>query len=136
LYLLFYVIGNLGDDVVVQTEIRDGVTWITCKCYDCTYIPGLTASGYNPEGIEYTVLEFRQHQTERRDAYHLYLQNKIRTEEPKASHTKETEALAGHGRPASVPTFFDLGTGQLSQLDHLPGIARWETLWRASDKSA
>jgi hypothetical protein len=121
---------------MVQTEIRDGVTWITCKCYDCTYIPGLTASGYNPEGIEYTVLEFRQHQTERRSAYDRYLQNKIRTEELTAAHTKETEAEPAHGRAGSVPTFFDLDTGQLSQLDHLPGTARWETLWRASNKSA
>jgi hypothetical protein len=121
---------------MVQTEIRDGVTWITCKCYDCTYIPGLTASGHNPEGIEYTVLEFRQHQTERRDAYHLYLENKIRTEELKAAHTKETEAPGRHGRLPGVPTFFDINSGQIADTDDIPNVARWETLWRASNKSA
>ena len=119
---------------MVQTEIRDGVTWITCRCYDCTNVPGDSHVLYS--GIEYTVLGFRQHQTERRSAYDRYLQNKIRNEELNAAHTKETEALAGHGRPASVPTFFDLQSGQLSQLDHLPLTARWETLWRASNKSA
>ena len=132
--MLFYVIGNLGDDVVVQTEIRDGVTWITCRCYDCTNVPGDSNVLYT--GIEYTVLGFRQHQTERRSAYDRYLQNKIRTEELTAAHTKETEAPGRHGRLPGVPTFFDLDTGQLSQLDHLPGVARWETLWRASNKSA
>jgi hypothetical protein len=114
---------------MVQTEIRDGVTWITCKCYDCTM-----TIWPDPDGIEFTVLAFKQHQTERRDAYHLYLENKISTE-LELAHTKETEALSRElERTGSVPTFFDIDSGEIADNDSLNNIARWATLHRASIK--
>ena len=116
---------------MVQFEIRDGITYFTCKCYDCTM-----DTWPDPDGIEYTLLEYREHQTERRDKYHEYIENKISMEQEQA-HTKETEALSGElERTGSVPTFFDIGSGELADNQVLVGAARWATLHRASIKKA
>jgi hypothetical protein len=116
---------------MVQYEIRDGITYITCKCYDCTM-----TVWPDPDGMEYTLLDYREHQTERRENYHAYLENKISTE-LELAHTKETEALSRElERTGSVPTFFDIGSGELADNTALIGSARWATLHRASIKKA
>ena len=109
------------------------VTGVLCKCYECKYdaeiAGGITAAR---GGIDFTKAEFRKHQDLRRNAYNAYIENKISNEELKSAHTKETEALAGHGRPASVTTLFDLETGNMVPDPSINGAVRWETLWRAS----
>ena len=116
------------------------VTGVLCKCYECKYdaeiAGGITAAR---GGIDFTKAEFRKHQDLRRQAYNAYIENKYsnvetlnRHGEHKAAHTKETEALAGHGRPASVTTLFDLDTGNMVPDPSIYGSVRWETLWRAS----
>ena len=109
------------------------VTGVLCKCYECKYdaeiAGGVTAAR---GGIDFTKAEFRKHQDLRRNAYNAYIENKISNEELKSAHTKETEALAGHGRPASVTTLFDLETGNMVPDPSIIGAVRWETLWRAS----
>jgi hypothetical protein len=122
---------------MVRSEIRDGITYITCNCFDCEYIPGHTASGHNPDGIEFTVLAYRQHMTERRDNYNAYLENKI-------SNEQEHSATEGDGgitkvcgtHPGNVATFFDIGSGELADNTALIGSSRWATLHRASIKKA
>ena len=110
------------------------VTGVLCTCYGCKYdaeiAGGITAAR---GGIDFTKAEYKRHQDLRRNAYYAWLENKDSNEELKSAHTKETEALAGHGRPASVPTFFDVKTGGKAYADDLtnPG-AGWSRLWRAS----
>jgi hypothetical protein len=106
------------------------ISGVRCHCYECSYVPGISLSGDNPDGIFFSKSEYRQHKWERLQSYNKY---KIRKQaDTLRAHTKETEALAGHGRPASVTTRFNLHTGQLSSDDdRLLGNVRWETLWRA-----
>ncbi len=111
------------------TEQNETVEGVWCDCYECK-----RESSCNWAGPEYdfffTKAEYRVHQNERRKQYNEY---KIRKAEQERAHTKETEALEGHGRPSSVTTRFNLHTGQLSSDDdRLLGNVRWETLWRAS----
>ena len=115
---------------MVRSEVRDGITYITCNCFDCEYIPGHTASGHNPDGIEFTVLAFRQHMTERRDNYNAYLENKISTELEHSAYEGDGGIAGELERTGSVPTFFDIGSGELADNKYLPGAARWTTLWR------
>lgn len=116
---------------MVQSEIRDGVTWITCVCYDCTQDIGCFNN--RNYGVEYTVLEFRQHMTERSMAYHAYLDHKI-SMELKSAHTKETEISGENGTSPGIPTFFDIDTGELADHEAFPGVARWSTLGRAINR--
>jgi len=111
------------------------VTGVLCTCYECKYdaeiAGGITAAR---GGIDFTKAEYKRHQDLRRNAYYAWEeQNRIRNEERNAAHTKETEALEGHGRPSSVPTFFDVKTGGKAYAEDLtnPG-AGWSRLWRAS----
>jgi hypothetical protein len=109
------------------------VTGVLCKCYECKYdaeiAGGITAAR---GGIDFTKAEFRKHQDLRRNAYNAYIENKISNEELKSAHTKETEAVPGHGRPGTVTTLFDLDTGNMVPDPSIYGSVRWETLWRAS----
>ncbi|AXQ65489.1 MAG: hypothetical protein [Circular genetic element sp.] len=83
--------------------------------------------------IFYTKKEYTDHKRERRRAFEDRENKKIiQKEELKAALTKETEASAGHGRPAGVTTFFDLDTGNMVPDDRISGSVRWETNWRAS----
>lgn len=110
------------------------VTGVLCTCYECKYdaeiAGGITAA---KGGIDFTKAEYKRHQELRRNAYYAWLENKHSNEELKSAHTKETEALEGHGRPSSVPTFFDVKTGGKAYAEALtnPG-AGWSRLWRAS----
>jgi hypothetical protein len=110
------------------------VTGVLCTCYNCKYdaeiAGGITAAR---GGIDFTKAEYKRHQDLRRNAYYAWLENKDSNEELKSAHTKETEALEGHGRPSSVPTFFDVKTGGKAYAEDLtnPG-AGWSRLWRAS----
>ncbi len=109
------------------TEQLETVEGVWCECYECK------SDVHNQHEVDvfYTKAEFRVHQNERRKSYNEYNIRKAELQE--RAHTKETEALEGHGRPSSVTTRFDLSTGQLaSDDDRLLGNARWETLWRAS----
>ena len=109
------------------TEQLETVEGVWCECYECK------SDVHNQHEVDvfYTKAEFRVHQNERRKSYNEYNIRKAELQE--RAHTKETEALEGHGRPSSVTTRFDLNTGQLSSDDdRLLGNARWETLWRAS----
>lgn len=120
--------GDWFNPFTEQLEIVEGV-W--CECYECK------SDVHNQHEVDvfYTKAEFRVHQNERRKSYNEYT---IRVAGRKAgnsvaAHTKETEALPGHGRPGNVTTRFNLHTGQLSSDDdRLLGNVRWETLWRAS----
>ena len=124
------------------SEKYEWVNGVDCACYECRweaqFRPTRAKGGGFYDGIPYTKAEYRVHQRERASAYNKYLEikqeNKIRKAEQKErAHTKETEALEGHGRPSSVTTRFNLHTGQLaSDDDRLLGNVRWETLWRAS----
>ena len=107
------------------------ISGVRCHCYECSYIPGCSLSGDNPEGMFFSKSEYRQHKWERLQSYNEYI---IRQAELKSiARPKETEALEGHGRPSSVTTRFNLSSGQLScDDDRLLGTVRWETLWRAS----
>ncbi len=111
------------------------VTGVICACYDCIQAAYVAGGPAGAEGaIYFTKAEYRLHQTERRKAYNAYIEeNNRHYEELEAAHTKETEALEGHGRPSSVPTFFDVKTGGKAYADDLtnPG-ASWDRLWRAS----
>jgi hypothetical protein len=110
------------------------VTGVFCSCYQCKndaiVAGGITAA---EGGLYYTKAEYRRHQDERRQSYYDWLENKDSNEELKSAHPRETEALEGHGRPSSVPTFFDVKTGGKAYADDLtnPG-AGWSRLWRAS----
>ena len=114
------------------------VTGVLCTCYECKYdaeiAGGITAAR---GGIDFTKAEYKRHHDQRRNAYYAWLDNKNDNknskEELKSALTKETEALEGHGRPSSVPTFFDVKTGGKAYADDLtnPG-AGWSRLWRAS----
>jgi hypothetical protein len=111
------------------------VTGVLCTCYNCKYdaeiAGGITAAR---GGIDFTKAEYKRHQDLRRQEYYSWLENKYSNEaDTLRTHTKETEALAGHGRPASVPTFFDVKTGGKAYAEDLtnPG-ASWNRLWRAS----
>ena len=106
------------------------ISGVRCHCYECSYIPGCSLSGDNPEGMFFSKSEYRQHKWERLQSYNEYI---IRKQELKSAHTKETEAPGEHGRSPGVTTQFNLHTGQLSSDDdRLLGNVRWETLWRAS----
>ena len=110
-----------------EIEIVDGVL---CGCYECKGIADNFYFEIEKHGIPFTKSEYREHQRDRQKQYQEYI---IRKAERERAHTKETEALEGHGRPSSVTTRFDLNTGQLSSDDdRLLGNVRWETLWRAS----
>ena len=113
------------------------VTGVLCTCYECKYdaeiAGGITAAR---GGIDFTKAEYKRHQDLRRNAFYAWEeQNRIRNEERKAAHTKETEAPGRHGRLPGVPTFFDVKTGGKAYADDLtnPG-ASWSRLWRASVK--
>ena len=121
---------------MVRSEIRNGITYITCNCFDCEYIPGHTASGHNPDGIEFTVLAFRQHMTERRDNYNAYIENKISNELEHSAYEGDGGIVGELERTGSVPTFFDLGSGELADTAVISGASRWATLHRASIKKA
>ena len=112
-----------------QTEIVEGV-W--CECYECKRETSCNWAG--PEKpVFFTKNEYRIHKKERRQAYEAWINEKtIREAELKAACTKETEASAGHGRPAGVTTLFDLDTGNMVPDPSINGAVRWETLWRAS----
>ena len=120
--------GDWFNPISNQYEIVEGV-W--CNCYNCRYDcenAGGRAAAH--QHVFYSKSEYRTHKNERLQSYNDYI---IRKQELKSAHTKETEALEGHGRPSSVTTRFNLQTGQLSSDDdRLLGIVRWETLWRAS----
>lgn len=125
---------------MVRSEIRDGITYITCNCFDCEYIPGHTASGHNPDGIEFTVLAFRQHMTERRESYNAYIEENnrhyIELELEHSAYEGDGGIVGELERTGSVPTFFDIGSGELADNTALTGSARWATLHRASIKKA
>ena len=120
--------GDWFNPISNQYETVEGV-W--CNCYDCRYDcenAGGRAAAH--QHVFYSKSEYRTHKNERLQSYNDYI---IRKQELKSAHTKETEALEGHGRPSSVTTRFNLHTGQLSSDDdRLLGNVRWETLWRAS----
>jgi len=110
------------------------VTGVDCACYDCRRESELwnnirDKDGDFYDGLPFTKAEYRVHLRERQESYNDY---KIRKQELKSACTKETEALAGHGRPASVATLFDLETGNMVPDPSIIGAVRWETLWRAS----
>jgi hypothetical protein len=111
------------------------VTGVLCTCYNCKYdaeIAGGITSARG--GIDFTKAEYKRHQDLRRQEYHSWLDNKNSKEaDTLRALTKETEALEGHGRPSSVPTFFDVKTGGKAYAEDLtnPG-AGWSRLWRAS----
>ena len=122
-----------GDWFNPFTEQLETVEGVWCECYECK------SDVHNQHEVDvfYTKAEFRVHQNERQKSYNEYITRKAETSnrhgELKAAHTKETEALEEHGRSSSVPTRFNLHTGQLSSDDdRLLGNVRWETLWRAS----
>jgi hypothetical protein len=120
------------------TKEYEWVTGVDCACYECRWEAQYwnnirDKDGDFYDGLPFTKAEYRVHQKERATAYAKYQEIKyIRDEERKAAHTKETEALAGHGRPASVTTFFDLDTGNMVPDPKINGSVRWETNWRAS----
>jgi hypothetical protein len=114
-----------------QFETVEGV-W--CNCYDCRLICENAGGRAFAHGhIFHTKKEYRRHNNERRQAYEDWQNKKIiRKQELKSAHTKETEALAGHGRPVNVTTLFDLDTGNMVPDPKINGSVRWETNWRAS----
>jgi len=116
-----------GDWFNPFTEQLETVEGVWCECYECK------SDVHNQHEVDvfYTKAEFRVHQNERQKLYNEYTIRKA--ELNSIAHTKETEALPGHGRPGNVTTRFNLHTGQLScDDDRLLGNVRWETLWRAS----
>jgi hypothetical protein len=123
------------------SQKKEWVNGVDCACYECRWEsqfhhPRAKGGGFY-DGIPYTKAEYRVHQRERASAYNKYLEikqeNKIRRQELKSAHTKETEAPGEHGRSPGVTTRFNLSSGQLSSDDdRLLGNVRWETLWRAS----
>ena len=115
------------------SEEYETVEGVWCECWECKRITSCNWAGPEKD-VFFTKNEYREHRNERRLAYEARENNKIiRKQELKSAHTKETEALEGHGRPSSVPTFFDIDTGGKQFNDHLsnPG-AGWSRLWRAS----
>jgi hypothetical protein len=114
-----------------QYETVEGV-W--CNCYDCRLICEIAGGRAFAHGhVFHTKNEYRDHKRVRRQSYEDWKNKKIiRKQELKSAHTKETEALEGHGRPSSVATLFDLDTGNMVPHDRVYGSVRWETLWRAS----
>lgn len=98
---------------MAYSEIRDGVTWITCNCWDCDYME----DGQQTGGMEYTIREYRIHQRERRQAFLAWEKQKLLFKEAAKHDATEgdTEAVGediGH-LPPTVPTFFDIDTGSL-----------------------
>ena len=124
--------GEWFNTISNKFETVEGV-W--CNCYDCRVICENAGGRAAAHGhIFHTKNEYRRHKNERYQAYLDWEEKKkIRNEELKSAHTKETEALEGHGRPSSVPTFFDVKTGGKAYAEDLtnPG-AGWSRLWRAS----
>jgi hypothetical protein len=110
------------------------VEGVWCNCYDCRFICENAGGRAFAHGhIFHSKNEYRRHKNERRLAYEARENEKIiRKEELKAALTKETEASAGHGRPAGVTTFFDLDSGNMVPDPKIIGSVRWETNWRAS----
>jgi hypothetical protein len=127
--------GDWFNTISNRFETVEGV-W--CNCYDCRRDCENAGGRAAAHGhIFHTKNEYRRHKNERRQAYEAWENKKyIRKEELRAALTKETEALAGHGRPASVATFFDLDTGNMVPDPSIDGSVRWETNWRASIKKA
>ncbi len=127
--------GDWFNTISNQYETVEGV-W--CNCYDCRLICENAGGRAFAHGhIFHTKKEYRIHNNERRQSYEDWKNKKIiragrKAEDSVAAHTKETEALAGHGRPASVATLFDLETGNMVPDSSIIGAVRWETLWRAS----
>jgi hypothetical protein len=110
-----------------EIEIVNGVL---CGCYECKGIADNFYFDIEQHGIPFTKSEYREHKRDRQKQYNEYIIRKAELQE--RAHTKETEALAGHGRPASVTTLFDLETGNMVPDPSIVGAVRWETLWRAS----
>jgi len=123
--------GEWFNTISNQFETVEGV-W--CNCYDCRSIcENAGGYAYVHGHIFHSKNEYRIHKYERRQAYEDWKNKKIiRKQELKSAHTKETEASAGHGRPAGVTTLFDLDTGNMVPDPSIYGSVRWETLWRAS----
>lgn len=130
--------GEWFNTISNKFETVEGV-W--CNCYDCRYdCENAGGYAYVHGHIFHSKNEYRIHKNERRQAYEDWQNKKIirkaeklnRNGEHKAAHTKETEASAGHGRPAGVTTLFDLETGNMVPDPAINGAVRWETLWRAS----
>ncbi len=116
-----------GDWFNPYTDQLETVEGVWCECYECK------SDVHNQHEVDvfYTKAEFRVHLNERQKSYNEYTIRK--QADTLRAHTKETEALEGHGRPSSVTTRFNPHTGQLScDDDRLLGNVRWETLWRAS----
>ncbi len=108
------------------------VEGVWCQCWDCKRITSDNWAGYEKD-VFFTKSEYREHRNERHLAYVARENEKnILEAELKSARTKETEASAGHGRPAGVTTLFDLETGNMVPDPLIVGAVRWETLWRAS----
>ena len=115
---------------MVLYDTLDGKPVAYCYCYDCNYLLNTEYNGSEMHRYAMTLEQYREHKSERNKSYNEYTIRKAELQE--RAHTKETEALEGHGRPSSVTTRFNLHTGQLSSDDdRLLGNVRWETLWRA-----
>ncbi len=115
---------------MVLYDTLDGKPVAYCYCYDCNYLLNTEYNGSEMHRYAMTLEQYREHKSERNKSYNEYTIRKAELDS--IAHTKETEALEGHGRPSSVATRFNLHTGQLScDDDRLLGYVRWETLWRA-----
>jgi len=121
---------------MVVSEIIDGVTTIYCDCYDCKTIDQYSYNFQYGGMIPFTILAYNHHQTERREAYNAYIENKISTELEHSATEGDGGIVGELERTGSVPTFFDMLTGELSDNELLTGSARWATLHRASIKKA
>ena len=86
--------------------------------------------------IPFTILAYNRHQTERREAYNAYIENKISKELEHSATEGDGGITGGLEHPGNVPTFFDIDSGEIADNDRLNNIARWATLHRASIKKA
>jgi len=119
---------------MVVSEIIDGVTTIYCSCYDCKTVDQYSYNFQYGGMIPFTILAYNRHQTERREAYNAYIENKISTELEHSATEGDGGITRGMEHPGNVPTFFDIDSGEIADNDHLNNIARWATLHRASIK--
>ncbi len=123
---------DYGDWYNPYSKEFETVEGVWCECWECKRITSCDGAGPEKD-VFFTKSEYREHRNERHLAYVARENEKtIREAEQKSARTKETEASAGHGRPAGVTTLFDIETGIMVPDPSIIGSVRWETLWRSS----
>ncbi len=121
---------------MVYSQVIRGTTYIFCNCYECYQVSVYENNFHHGGYCQMTQLQYNQHKTDRRMAYNAYIENKISIELEHSAYEGDGGIVGEVERTGSVPTFFDIGSGELADNIALNGSARWATLHRASIKKA